>query len=219
MKISLILAMTALLVNSCVVYSPQTVDIPLIHEKNDVRLDAGLTLLPPSFNATLSYGLSDKLAAQFYGSIVPEQTYHLQGAVGRYQNISNNQVIELFAGPGFGHGHTPVNSTGGSIDNNYTLGFAQFNYGTLKTQKGNAELGVGIKTGYLYSRITEAAIEDVDRFRARSILLEPTVFARTRGKHVRVSFKLSGCLIANLTNEDTYFPFSKVNFGIALNIR
>jgi hypothetical protein len=46
--------------SSCIVYQTQTTDIPLISEKHDLRVDAGVSIVP-SVHATISYGLTDKI--------------------------------------------------------------------------------------------------------------------------------------------------------------
>ncbi len=66
-----VLVVLALAMNSCALYSPQTADIPLIHEKGDFRFDGGASLLLPSLNTTLSYGVTNTLAVQVYGNLGP----------------------------------------------------------------------------------------------------------------------------------------------------
>jgi len=63
----------SLMMSSCIVYHPMTTDIPLISEKNDLRVDAGISIVP-SANATVSYGLTDKIAIQ--GLSCPEIGLH-----------------------------------------------------------------------------------------------------------------------------------------------
>ena len=151
MKRSLVLAVVAvLLMNSCAVYYPQTVDIPLIHRKNDFRFDGGLSLGPPSLNTTLSYGLTQRWAVQVYGNIRPEESNHLQGALGYYKNLRNHKVFEVYTGVGGGRGYTSVSSTGGYLFNHYVLPFTQFNLGRLGTEDAKLEYGVGLKFGFLH---------------------------------------------------------------------
>jgi hypothetical protein len=42
-----------IMISGCAIYHPQTTDIPLISEKNDLRIDAGVSLIP-SAHATFS---------------------------------------------------------------------------------------------------------------------------------------------------------------------
>ncbi|OFY62185.1 MAG: hypothetical protein A2V64_00960 [Bacteroidetes bacterium RBG_13_43_22] len=54
-----------LMMTSCCVYHPQTIDIPLIKKKNDLRVDAGISFVP-AVHATISYGLTNKIAIQAF---------------------------------------------------------------------------------------------------------------------------------------------------------
>ncbi|MDY0161541.1 MAG: hypothetical protein RBR64_09375, partial [Bacteroidales bacterium] len=64
-----------LMMSSCIVYHPMPIDIPLISEKNDFRVDAGISIVP-SANATVSYGLTDKIAIQGFGSVGADDRYY-----------------------------------------------------------------------------------------------------------------------------------------------
>ena len=67
-----------IILTGCVVYQPQAVDIPLINKKKDLRIDAGISNL--SFaNATISYGLTDKVAVQTFGSYQSGERYYFSG--------------------------------------------------------------------------------------------------------------------------------------------
>jgi len=75
------LLIVLLIMTSCIVYHPQAIDIPLISEKNDLRIDAGISIVP-SAHATVSYGLTDKIALQAFGSLGSDERYYFQGAAG-----------------------------------------------------------------------------------------------------------------------------------------
>lgn len=77
------------------VYQPQAVDIPLINKKNDLRIDAGISNLT-SANATISYGLTDKVAVQTFGSYQSGERYYFQGAIGLYKKQNIQQVMEWY---------------------------------------------------------------------------------------------------------------------------
>jgi len=49
----------------------------LISKKNDLRVDAGVSIVP-SLHATISYGLTDKIAIQGFGSIGTGDRYYFQ---------------------------------------------------------------------------------------------------------------------------------------------
>ncbi len=80
----------ALMMTSCIVYHPQTIDIPLIDKKSDLRIDAGISLVP-SAHGTVSYGLTDKIAVQTFGSIGSDDRYYFQGAVGYFKDLGKKK--------------------------------------------------------------------------------------------------------------------------------
>ena len=212
--------LAALTLNSCVVYGPQTADIPLIHGKNDFRFDGGIALMKPSLNSTLSYGLTNKLAVQAYGNLTIEKDYYFHGALGYYKKLKESLVLEVYGGAGYGYGYTDLHSTGGSLFGNYTLPFIQLNIGKLASETTNFEYGAGIKGGFLQSNFTEELFDAVNpQFESKGMLIEPTVFLRPGGKKGKVNFKLSSVWISNLSSNRMRFPHRRVNLGISLNLR
>ena len=94
----------SLMMTSCIVYHTQTTDVPLISKKNDLRVDAGVSIVP-SLHATISYGLTDKIAIQGFGSIGTGDRYYFQAATGLYKDKGNSRVLELYGGFGYGYGN------------------------------------------------------------------------------------------------------------------
>lgn len=214
----------SLITSSCIVYHPQTVDIPLIKEKGDLRVDAGVSLIP-SAHATVSYGLSDKLAIQGFGSVGADERYYFQGATGIYKELKSNVIMETYAGFGYGHGNAYSQTNGGSLKGNYQLYFAQINYGKIsKLSAYNLDGGISIKMGYLHSNLTDRNFYYPDRFSSQyetyideSILLEPAGMIRFGGNNLRLSLKLGGTVIYKFTHSDQYLPNSYLNIGIGIN--
>lgn len=222
MKLLLIpaLIVLAMIMKSCVIYSPQTADIPLIHKKKDFRFDGGISLLIPSLNTTLSYGLTNKLAAQLYGNLGPDKEYCYHGALGYYKNLQHNILIEAYGGAGYGYGYYFAHASGESLDGNYLLPFTQLNIGKLASESSNLEFGMGIKTGFLHAGLTENTFDGTDpSYKYNGFLVEPTVFLRPGGKKAKANFKVSGCWIGAFSNKEQFFPYSTINFGISLNLR
>lgn len=210
--------------NGCVIYNPQMTDIPLIAHKGDARLDAGISLLT-SAHATVSYGLTDKIAIQGFGSIGEDKRNYFQAAVGKYQSKSNNAVLETYAGFGYGHGRS-WNSPGGSLYGDYQLYFGQVNYGKIASEKSNFETGISLKAGYLHTNLTDKNYYDFTfeygPFRKvidESILFEPAAFIRVGGKHVRFTLKLGGTYIYKFTNTGIDLPYASLNLGLGINYR
>jgi len=215
----------ALTMTSCVVYHPQTIDIPLINKKKDLRIDAGISFIP-SAHTTISYGLTDKISVQTFGSIGPDERYFFQGAVGNFRDLGNQKVMELYTGFGYGYGSAYQSSNGGHLNGNYQIYFAQYNFGKIDCKFANMDYGFGIKTGYLHSNLIDRNFFSIysengpfPRFSDNSFLLEPTVFARLGGERLKFSFKLGSCWLYNFTNTNKHMPYSFINLGLGLNYR
>ena len=134
-----------LLMQGCVVYRTQTADIPLISSKNEIKIDGGVSLAP-SANMTVSYGLTNKIAVQAFGSHTSSTDNYYQGAAGIYKNLNKNNVLELYAGVGSGHASAYKDATGGHLRGNYQTYFTQFNFGKIKNKTSHVEYGFAIKT-------------------------------------------------------------------------
>ncbi len=132
--------LTSFMLSSCSLYYPMMTDIPLISKKRDTRVDMGFALIP-SVNATVSYGLTDKIAIQGFGSLGLSQRYYVQSAIGMYKNKGNNKILELYGGFGYGHGKAYIDANPGTLFGNYQLYFGQANYGTVSNSSSIFETG------------------------------------------------------------------------------
>ncbi len=212
-----------LLISGCV-YAPHATDIPLISKKKDLRIDGGISIAP-SIHGTVSYGLTDKIALQGFGSFTDNERYYYQAAAGLFKNRENNEVMEVYGGLGYGYGDASKHDNPGNLYGDYQLYFAQLNYGKIASESSNFEVGIGLKTGYLHSNLTDrnyydrTSTEPYDVYNDDSILFEPTGMIRVGGEHLRFSLKLGGTLIHKFTNTDKYLPYGKVNMGLGLNLR
>jgi len=196
-----------------------------------MRIDAGVSVIP-SVHATFSYGLTEKLAIQTFGSIGNEHRYYLQIAPGLYKKLKNENVIELYSGFGYGYANTQKNLLANDIGEHYTeklsgnyqLYFVQFNFGKNGIKSKNLVYGFGIKTGYYHSNLTDQNyysftshtgpfIENKDN----SILIEPTLFFRMGHENVKFSYKLGLTRIITFSNSDRFVPAPVINMGFGIN--
>jgi hypothetical protein len=214
----------SLMMSSCIVYHPMTTDIPLISEKNDLRVDAGISIIP-SAHATISYGLTNKVAIQGFGSIGYDR-YYFQAATGIYNNMGNSRVLEFYGGFGYGYGNAYKDANPGNLLGDYQLYFGQLNYGKIANESSNFEIGFGIKTGYLHSNLKDKNyynwVSEAGPFRTyhdESLLFEPVGFIRVGGQNLKLSLKLGGTVIFKFTNTNRSLPYSCINLGIGLNYR
>ena len=212
-------------ITGCVVYHPMTTDIPLINKKKDLRLDAGISVIE-SGNATISYGLTNKIAIQGFANVGTHDRYYFQAAAGLFKNIGNNKVFELYSGFGYGYGNAYSDVSNGNLLGDYRLYFAQANYGKIASKSSNLELGIGLKIGYMRSNLTNKNYyrrapdpEPIKTYHDKSILLEPTAFLRIGNGNLKFTIKLGKSNIYKLTNKDKHFPFAGLNLGIGLNYR
>jgi hypothetical protein len=226
MKTRLILLgfLLILFITSCTVYQPLITDIPLISKKNELRVDVGVSIAP-SANATISYGLTDKIAIQAYANTHEEDSYCIQGAIGYFKDLGKNKIMEIYGGYGYGYGDAYKDANPGNLMGNYQSYFAQFNFGKVNGRFAHLDYGFGVKTGLLHSNLTDKNFYENTypenltylTYKDNSLLLEPTGFIRFGGEKLKVNFKLGGCWMYKFTNADKYFPYSHINFGIGLN--
>ena len=220
-KILIIGFALSLTLTSCIVYQPQLTDIPLIHEKNDLRVDAGVSLLP-SAQATISYGLTDKVAIQGFGSYGADEKYYLQAATGIYKNKGNDRVLELYGGFGYGHGEAYDDTEPGTLLGNYQLYFGQLNYGRKANQTSKTELGFGFKTGYLHTDVNDRnyyTSGSYTIYKDHNLLLEPTGIIKFGKGKLRFNVKLGSTFIFNFSQNGKVIPYSRMNLGFGLNFR
>ncbi|MCL2683477.1 MAG: hypothetical protein FWE63_08395 [Bacteroidales bacterium] len=197
--------------NSCVAYYPQVVDIPLIEKKGDLRINAGLAT-PASFlsaHGTVSYGLTNTIATQVYGSIDLYSRYNIQGAVGYFKKLKSENIIELYGGYGYGNSF----DFGDEYFNNHLV-FAQFNIGKTNQGKLNLDYGFSLKGGHLYVDYIKPWC--IPRS-ASGLMLEPSAFFRFGSERMKVGFQFN-YLYTKIVEDIHYLPFSvgmSVNFNIS----
>ena len=211
--------------SGCIVYQTPMTDIPLISKKSDLRIDGGVSLIP-AIHSTVSYGLTDNIAIQGYGSVGADDKYYFQAATGLYKNKGNDRVLELYGGFGYGYGNAYNDANPGNLYGNYQLYLGQFNYGKIANKSSKFEIGLGIKAGYLHSNLTDKnyygwgyTTGPFDIYKDESILFEPVGFMRFGGGRLKFSFKLGSTLIYKFTNTDKTLPYSRLNIGLGLNYR
>jgi len=211
-----------LLINGCGVYHPQTIDIPLIREKNDLRIDAGISVVP-TVHSTISYGLTKKLAIQAFGSVGSDE-YYFQVAPGLYKDLGRQRVMEFYGGFGYGYGDIYKDANPGSMFGNYQLYFVQYNLGKYATGSQHLDYGFGIKTGYFHSILTDenyykfySYTGPYDIYDENSLLIEPVIFCRLGGERVKFRINAGLSWIMKISNPENYIPVAIFNMGFGIN--
>ena len=203
-----------ILLNGCVsFYNPQPVDIPLIKEKGDVRVDVGYFMMPDlnyinnsdsvisslGVHGTFSAGLTDNVAIQTYLSLDVFSKFHLQTALGLFQGFENKTVVEMYGGFGYGNG------LWGESKNDYFLTFTQFNIGQSDLGRAHIDYGLGLKGGFLFAN--SSTFSSSTFYQNSGWIFEPSVVFRVGGRRAKYSVKLN-YLRTNTIADEYYFPFS-----------
>lgn len=215
----------SVLLSSCSIYQPLVPDIPLISKKNDLRIDAAVTLLPGK-NVTISYGLTNKIAVQIYGGNHGPD-YYFQGAAGYYKDLGNKIIMEAYSGFGYGYGYASYDNYLGKADGNYQCYFEQFNIGKSNVSSLHLDFGIGLKIGLLHSNFNysyEILIPGGMRpiptlYSDNNSLVEPTCFLRFGGEKIKFNMKMGYCWINKFTNIDKFFPYDNFTLGVGINYR
>jgi hypothetical protein len=226
--------LTLMMISGCAIYHPQTTDIPLISEKKDLRIDAGVSLIP-SAHATVSYGLTNHIALQVFGSAGIEHRYYFQFAPGLYKKFTNLAVMELYSGIGYGYGNTYKNPlasdigprpVGENLFGNYQIYFVQFNLGKNTSESDRIDYGIGLKTGLFHSNLTDRNFYNYSfdtgpftLYSENKLLLEPALFFRYGKERVRFSYKIGFTRIFKLSDQDHYVPAPWINMGFGINFK
>ena len=242
-KIILSLALAAVAA-SCSVYRPQIVDIPLIEEKGDTRIDAsaglslGLFSASAAFGVTATHGFTDILSGQLHANYAGGSNFYLQAAPGIHTRVGSSATFEAFAGVGYGGSGYDATTTSTSSDGSssssgsysyngtYLLPFAQLNFGWRHL--GPCEIAFGLKAGaflpdYEYHRYNSEGAEDLDRYRnykTTNALLEPQLQFRVGGEKVKYTLRLGYAWLDDvMRNSESNFTydFLTVSNGITVS--
>ena len=218
-------------------YYPRLTSVPLIKEKGDTRIEGGVGVFSQSLQAAFSQGATDKIAYQVSGSIDPygplnsngTNTSRLygQGAIGFYKNIQDRDVMELYGGFGCGRSEAYKDANPGNFYGNFQSYFLQFNYGYIEKNKVNLEAGIGLKTGLLHSKMTDANYffrqDDYPSngpypiYHLNGLIFEPTAFLRLGGKKVKFWIAMGVSKYYQLNYTDKQLPVFPFDFGIGVS--
>lgn len=225
-KLLALLLPFAILFTGCIIY-PHATDIPLIQEKNDLRIDAGVSSAATA-NATVSCGLTEKIALQGFGNYGAGHIY-FQGAVGYYKKSGINTVWEWYTGLGRGYADAYNDAHPGYLVGNYNLGFTQFNLGKVNSRFAHADYGLSFKTGFLRTHLTDENYFDIyhsgedpqnyqfPNLKGNNLLFQPTAFVRIGGEKLKFNLKVGTLWLYQFSHRDKRLPVSQLNVGVGLN--
>ena len=211
MRKNIILLAALPLLASCVspIYHAQSVDVPLINHKGDVRVSADMSLsawlLPDAMNlnATGTVGITDWLAGQVHANYGGDNAY-MHAAPGVYFPLSDKLVVEGYAGFGYGaiwrNGNKNKDEAEGSGSKNshtysgrFMLPFGQVNIGWHDLGPVHFGIALGMKVGgYMPDfEAREASTSGTTTtyryyaYHTTNLLLEPQVQVTLGGENVK----------------------------------
>lgn len=220
--------------SSCAVYHPQSVDIPLVDHRGEVRADVAvgtsfLAVMPngENVNATATWAVGDWYAAQLHANYAGDN-YYLQFAPGVYGRAGERFVMECYAGMGYGgvnHRYSDENDALGSgYRGYYLLPFAQVNAGWRRL--GAFEVGFGLKMGcYMpnmdyFSDWNSASVVPVngEHYDTYNLLLEPQMQVAVGGEQVKFHFRIGYAWLNDLVggNYAGRFTYDRLNVSLGL---
>lgn len=219
----LLVIVSSSLLSGCGLYVPQLVDVPLIEEKHDLRVDLGVS---PNVNnlggqLSASYGLTEHIAIQGHYALAKNSST-AQGAVGWFKKFDKS-VLEVYAGYGYGRGYNDVRPFENDIcgvPDFYHAAFAQVDYGWNNLSNSHIDLAFALKSGVVIGDVTYPVFEDPDWFQVESqevrFLMQPTAVVRFGWEHFKFNIKVTYCLVAPSTHlmGDSWENRIAVSFGV-----
>lgn len=227
---TLILTLSVMFIpTSCVMYHPHNVDIPLLHQQGDLRVDASVSGTLPlidgsGMNASVSYAPVNHLGLQVSGSVTELENLYGQAAVGGFVPFGKS-VLEGYVGYGIGHSNYESNS---SSNKNYTVGgrydvvYGQLNFGWNDLANGVIDVGIGVRGGMLKPQWKKvAAGEDASHdgdfeYTEQHPLIEPQLVFRAGNEHVKFAINVVYSYVDGWPTDNNHI--NRVPFSLGLGI-
>lgn len=230
---------------SCVMYHPHNVDIPLLQQGRDLRIDGSVNMTFPFLdgtgaNATVSYAPINHLALQASGSITDKKNLYGHFAVGTFQPFGKS-VLEFYLGAAAGHSsysqnrNSSDNTQSGTkestlnqkyyVEGDYNIFFSQLNFGWNNLGDDLCDVGFGLRSGILkpawqHVNVSDDGVESVvEEFTTPNFLLEPQLMFRIGGEHLKISFNFAYSFLSDWPTENNYFNYTRFSAGIGLNYK
>ena len=220
------------LFGSCVIYHPHNVDIPLLHEKGEMEVDATFSMTAPlmgapALNATFSYAPFNHVGLQVAANLSNTNAYHVQGAGGGFLTMGENAVLEGYVGYGYGMSvhNTPQkkDETHYRVDGHYSLLFGQLNFGWVNLADGVFDIGFGLKGGLMSPVFEKTHVLEngetvfMEGFTGHNFLLQPQIMVRTGWKQIKLSFNMGYAYLTDWPDENNYFNYERISIGLGVH--
>ncbi len=218
---------------SCVVYHPHNADIPLLHEKGEMQVDASASLSAPllahpAINASFSYAPLKAVGMQASFSITQLNTFYAQALAGTFHPFGK-MVLEGYLGYGYGmscnDNINTVRDVHYRVDGQYNLYFGQVNIGWVNLVEGDIDIGMGVKGGLMQSQWEKVLLpEDGPEKLEETLtdphyLIEPQLMFRIGGQKVKLSVNVSYAYLTDWPKENNFFNYERFSGSLGLHLR
>ena len=227
-------------ISACSVYHPQAVDIPLMTQQGETKIEASASLsgwLFPdasSLNVTATHAFTDCLAGQAhlnYGSGMGAA----QLAFGAFKPFREHFVLEGYMGLNTGFMNVDNKSTDDdgtehaktySYDGRFNVPFSQINIGWHDLLKGHFDVGLGFKAGaympnihyYEYDKDEVRIDEKTYHYTTPNLLIEPQFMMRLGSQKVKWIFKAGFCSLSDIAEGAQHFTYDVYTLSTGVHI-
>lgn len=199
------------LMTGCNIYFPQVVDLPMLEQQGDLRLDASADIFVVGGRATATYAVTNHFGIQASG-ILSTLGWASQGAAGFY-TTRGHQIYEIYAG--FSGGE----SSRSGIFNMRTWGdfntyFLQADYGWTRLANNHIDLGFGLKSGYIEGTYWVQRDDNLpNHYPQSSLFIEPTLTFRVGWQHLKFTLG-AGLSFMPISNQLGLEEMISISIGI-----
>ena len=230
MKKLFILLLTIPSFVSCVMYHPHNVDIPLLEQKGDLRIDGSVNMTFPLLdgtgaNATVSWSPVNRLGVLASGSLTDPKNYQVQASAGTYFGWGKS-VLECYIGAGTGHSYYEFSNKNAHVGGQYSLLISQINFGWNHLAEDVIDVGVGFKAGVLTPNwIKESYDESTETWSTvlthtdPHFLMEPQLMFRAGGEHLKFCINIAYAFFADWPTEDDNINYTRLSVGAGVNFK
>ncbi len=216
------------MMESCYLYHPMMVDVPLLREKGELQVSgaAAINLSQMGFNATASWAPLNYAAVQGFGEVCTNGDYNLQGGRGTFWPLQNGWTTELYANAGTGYGSWEGSDHQGQpyeMWSHYQIYALQPNFGRVGK---HFDFGVGAKCGLLNNSTTytgrwgQSGEQEHEYYpNEQHLLLEPVAMIRFGWEHTKINLKVGYTYITGEDDHTRHFRYSSLNVGLGVTYK
>ena len=226
--------------SACSVYHPQAVDIPLMTQQGETKIEASGSLsgwLFPdatSVNVTATHAFTDCLAGQAHLNFGSGMSAG-QLAFGAFKPLGEHSVLEGYIGLNSGFMNVDNKSTDDdgtehaktySYDGRFNVPFSQINFGWHDMTRIHIDLGFGFKAGaympnihyYEYDKDEVRIDEKTYHYTTPNLLIEPQFMMRLGSQKVKWIFKAGFCSLSDIAEGAQHFTYDFYTLSTGVHI-